>query len=234
MGSLKIIQRCPHFAAFAAAVKIFGFIEHVAHDAVAIGLGAGLAKAVVGWGGEIGVFGVARGLVAMRALNHHQLQACGLHSGYKILRVGREREWGVAMGAGGVHGRQPENSVAWFTFSALRVALRHIPLSKSKIWTKEQGCLIGFISGSLKTQKQPEIHFQAAMSGSLFLCRFNLNINAYIFGHAFFDQIVHAPLGAVYGGGEIAATHLGFQHRALITIEFVGSQFHRVGFAQQG
>ena len=112
LGSLKIVQHCPNFAAFAAAVKIFGFAKHMAHGTVAIGRGAG---------------------VAMRAFNHHQLQACGLHSGYKILRVGREREWGVAMGAGGVHGRQPENSVAWFTFSALRVALRHIPLSKSKI-----------------------------------------------------------------------------------------------------
>ena len=109
LDSLKIVQRCPNFAAFAAAVKIFGFAKHMAHDAVAMRLGAGLAKAVVGRGGELGVFGVTRGLVAMRAFNYHQLQACGLHSGYKILRVGREREWGVAMGAGGVHGRQPEN-----------------------------------------------------------------------------------------------------------------------------
>ena len=132
LGSLKIVQRCPNFAAFAAAVKIFCIVKHMAHDAAAVGRGAGLAKAIIGRGGEIGVFGVARGLVAMRAFNHHQLQACGLHSGYKILRVGREREWGVAMGAGGVHGRQPENSVVWFTFSALRVALRHIPFVQIK------------------------------------------------------------------------------------------------------
>ena len=87
LGSLKIVQRCPNFAAFAAAVKIFCIVKHMAHDAAAVGRGAGLAKAVIGRGGEIGVFGVARGLVAMRAFNHHQLQACGLHSGYKILRV---------------------------------------------------------------------------------------------------------------------------------------------------
>ena len=103
VGSLKIIQRCPNLAAFAAAVKIFGFIEHVAHDAVAIGLGAGLAKAVVGRGGAFGVVGVACGLLAMQAFNHHQLQARGLHAGYKILRVGGKGKRSVAMGADGVH-----------------------------------------------------------------------------------------------------------------------------------
>ena len=75
----------------------------MAHDAIAMRLGAGLAKAVVGRGGEFGVFGVARGLAAMRAFNHYQLQACGLHSGNEVLRFGGKGKRGVAMGADGVH-----------------------------------------------------------------------------------------------------------------------------------
>ena len=75
----------------------------MAHNAIATRFGAGLAKAVIGRGGELGVFGVARGLLAMRAFNHHQLQARGLHAGYKILRVGGKGKRSVAMGADGVH-----------------------------------------------------------------------------------------------------------------------------------
>ena len=75
----------------------------MAHNAIATRFGAGLAKAIIGRGGEIGVFGVARGLLAMRAFNHHQLQACGLHSGNEILRFGGEGKRGVVMGADGVH-----------------------------------------------------------------------------------------------------------------------------------
>ena len=107
LGRLKIVQRCPNFAAFAAAVKIFCIVKHMAHDAAAVGRGAGLAKAVIGRGGEIRVFGVACALLAMWASNHHQLQACGLHSGNEILRFGGKGKGGVAMSAGGVHG-QPE------------------------------------------------------------------------------------------------------------------------------
>jgi len=79
----------------------------MAHNATAIGCGAELAKAIIGRGGEIGVFCVACVLLAMWASNHYQLQACGLHSGNEVLRFGGKGKGGVAMGAGGVHG-QPE------------------------------------------------------------------------------------------------------------------------------
>ena len=103
LGSLKIIQRCPNIAIFATAVKVFCVIEHMAHNAIAMRYGAGLAKAVIGRGSELVVFGVARGLAAMRAFNHYQLQACGLHSGNEVLRFGGKGKGGVAMGADGVH-----------------------------------------------------------------------------------------------------------------------------------
>ena len=46
------------------------------------------------------------GLLAMRAFNHHQLQARGLHAGYKILRVGAKGKRSMAMGADGVYRKE--------------------------------------------------------------------------------------------------------------------------------
>ena len=67
----------------------------------------------------------------------------------------------------------------------------------------------------------------------LFGC-LDLDVDADAFAHTGVNEVVHAPFGAVDGGAEVAAANFGFQHLALVAVEFFGFEFDGGGFAVHG
>jgi len=63
---------------------------------------------------------------------------------------------------------------------------------------------------------------------------FYLNNQANVLGEAPVNAVVHAELGAVDGGFEIAAAHFTLDHGVVIAVELVSLEGHGVGLAQQG